>query len=104
MTKTELSLLLYLETRAVDHGGAVDTRHMNEEDAAIAGRWNRSGYLQFGRMSSKDIKERGITHWCFMSDQAMADAHAERKARAARTFAKYYSPNGYIPTKEKRNV
>jgi hypothetical protein len=30
MTSDERNLLLYLETRAVDYGGIVDTKHMNE--------------------------------------------------------------------------
>jgi len=41
MTKNERSLLLYLETRAVDYGGIVDTRHMNQDDMEIAKEWNK---------------------------------------------------------------
>ena len=33
LTKEEKSLLLYIETRAVDHGGLIDNRHI---DAALA--------------------------------------------------------------------
>ena len=36
MTSDERNLLLYLETRAVDHGGLVDAKHMNKEDMEIA--------------------------------------------------------------------
>ena len=32
LTKEERSLLLCLETRAVDYGGTVDARHMNQDD------------------------------------------------------------------------
>lgn len=38
LTKQELSLLLFLETRAVDYGGRVDTRHMNMDDMTTANR------------------------------------------------------------------
>jgi len=35
-TRTELSLLIYLETRSVDYGGLVDISHMNSVDMDIA--------------------------------------------------------------------
>lgn len=43
MTSDERSLLLYLETRAVDHGGKVDAQHMNKEDFDIAKKWMKKG-------------------------------------------------------------
>jgi len=100
--KAEISLLLYLETRAVDHGGAVDTRRMNEADFAIARRWVNTGYLQFGRIYSKSIQKRrckfgaaveGETNWVKLSDRAWSDAAGERRARAERCFAKSFEPN-----------
>ena len=86
MTRDELSLLLYLETRAVDHRGAIDPRHMNDEDFAIAERWNKSGYVAFCRILAADCTEVR-THLCRLSEAAWADAHAERRARAERLWA-----------------
>ena len=40
LSKDEKSLLLFLETRAVDYGGRVNVQHMNLEDMEIAKRWN----------------------------------------------------------------
>ena len=86
MTRDEKSLLLYLETCAVDQSGRVDMRKMNETDVSIVTRWNKSGYVKFGRIKSHDIVSiiSEKTHWCELSDHAFTDAHAERKARAHR--------------------
>ncbi len=88
MNKEELSLLLFLETQAVDNCGKVRSLHMNENDFKIAGNWNNAGYIQFGRLKTSDFVDgrtnNHATHWCRLSDRAWADAHAERKARAAR--------------------
>lgn len=89
MTRDERSLLLYLETRAVDFGGKVDVRHMNKEDMDMAKRWNSEGFLKFGRIKFHDIlsKQSG-THWCELSDEAWALAQQERKARYTRISSK----------------
>jgi len=92
MTKDERSLLLYLETRAVDYGGKVDVRHMNKEDMDIAKGWNTMGFLKFGRIKFHDITHN-MSHWCELSDEAWAIAHEERRARYERlapqqTFSK----------------
>lgn len=85
MTKDERSLLLYLETRAVDYGGKVDTRHMNAEDMAIAKNWNTEGFVKFGRIKFHDINILSkMTHWCELSDEAWTLAHQERRARCTR--------------------
>jgi len=83
MDKQAESLLLYLETRAVDYHGRVDFRHMNEEDVAIANRWSREGYIQFGRIRSDDVTLQG-SHWVVLSERAWQDVHALRKDRAER--------------------
>jgi hypothetical protein len=79
MKKEELSLLLFLETCAVDYGGRVDSRRMNKEDFAIVDEWKKSSYVLFGRIYSKDITDS--SHWVELSNVAWNDAHAERKAR-----------------------
>lgn len=89
MSSEERSLLLYLETRAVDHGGLVDTRHMNQEDMAIAKKFNDTGFLSFGRVNSKSLKNTGLcSHWCELSEEAWTLAHAERRARNVRMMEK----------------
>lgn len=88
MDRDEKSLLLYLETRAVDYGGRVDTLHMNREDMAIAKRWNKDGFLKFGRIKFHDITRKGTTHWCELSEEAWDLAHQERRARYLRISSK----------------
>lgn len=91
MTKEEKSLLLFLETQAVDHWGQVDIVHMNQDDINIAERWNKEGFVKFGRIQFKDIKPAGgrnSTHWVNLSDKAWEKVADERKARAIRTWNK----------------
>lgn len=85
MTKDERSLLLFFETRAVDHSGRVQTAHMNADDMEIATRWDAEGFVRFGRIAAEHRSEHG-THWCSLSDDAWSLVHAERKARAGRTW------------------
>lgn len=88
MNKDERSLLLFFETCAVDHRGKVDARHMNDADLKIAETWNKSKFVQFGRIKFKDITPSvgvsKLTHWCLLSDEAWKLAHEERVARAKR--------------------
>jgi hypothetical protein len=83
MTKGQLSLLLYLETRAVDHSGRVNGAQMNKEDMDQARQWADEGFIGFGRIVMKDHTPEG-THWVELSDAAWTAAHQERRARANR--------------------
>ena len=85
MTREELSLLLYLESCAVDSSGAVDGRRMNADDFTTADRWNQTGYVEFGRICAADLRVGG-SHWCKLSDAAWIDVHVERRARAERLW------------------
>ena len=87
MTKDERSLLLFFETCAVDYGGKIDARHMNDEDFNIAKQWNTEGFIEFGRIRFHDIVGKQ-THWVTLSIDAWVLAHTERKARAERLIAK----------------
>lgn len=87
MTAAEKSLLLYLETRAVDYGGRVNTLHMNTEDMEIAAKWNKEGFIKFGRIVMRHHNSDG-THWCRLSDNAWVLAHKERMNRWERLWAK----------------
>lgn len=87
MTPDELSLLLFLETCAVDHGGLVDVHGMNDEDRIITNRWHEAGYIEYGRIRAHDIRNfanSSCTHWVELSPTAFRDAHQERIARAER--------------------
>jgi hypothetical protein len=99
MTKDERSLLLFLETRAVDHAGRVDTRHMNSDDFEIAKRWDAEGFVNFGRIAFEHCNDRG-SHWCKLSPEAHQLCGEERAARAERTWKK----RTWRTTEEKRNA
>jgi hypothetical protein len=89
MTKDEQSLLLFLETCAVDFG-TVDTRHMNSEDMDIAKDWTEEGFITFGRMPAHWIQEAGKrggkcnTHYVSLTPEAFELAHKLRRERAER--------------------
>jgi hypothetical protein len=102
MTKNERSLLLFFENCSVDKWGKIDVKHMNEEDNKIAEKWNKEGFIEFGRIASKyitglDAKYSVSTHWCKLSDEAWKLAHAERKARGIRIW----NQRDWKTTKEK---
>ena len=97
MTKDERSLLLFFETRAVDHAGKVQTLHINDEDYEIADRWNKEGFIAFGRIAREDCDRYG-THWCQLSEEAWSLAHAERRIRAGNLWNK----RGWQTAEEKR--
>ena len=84
----EKSLLLYLETRAVDHGGAVNAQHMNPHDMKIAEGWTLSGFVEFGRIRFEDMRRLKSSHWVVLSPEAWALAHEERRARGKRMWEK----------------
>ncbi len=87
IAKDERSLLLYLESRAVDYGGLVDARMMNEDDMEIAKQWNTTGFLVFGRIKSDDWCKTNTQcrHWVHLHDAAHEAAAKERLARARRS-------------------
>ena len=99
LTRDERNLLLYLEARAVDHGGLVQTSHMNKKDMATAKRWNKLPipglpynetatfdsikFIKFGRLKAEDIRDSlSPTHYVVLSYQAHAIAAALRRKRA----------------------
>lgn len=85
LSKDGKSLLLFLETRAVDYGGRVDARHMNSDDFVIAKIWSDGRFIEFGRIYSKDVTSQGA-HWVRLSDEAFVLAHQLRKERAERMW------------------
>lgn len=84
MSDTDRSLLLFLETCAVDDAGKIDSSKMNCEDFDLARRWNNGGFIQFGRIAYHDSNRTQKTHWVILSDDAWERAHTERQSRANR--------------------
>ncbi len=88
VTKEEVSLLLYLETCAVDHGGMVDARRMNAEDFDLVKKMQDDGLLRFGRMLSAAIGEVGrrfhFSHWVELLDPGWNQVAQLRRQRADR--------------------
>jgi hypothetical protein len=85
MTRDQLSLLLYLESRAVDHGGIVDTSRMNERELQVARDWADDDFIRFGILS-RAFARRDQNAAVELSKDAFAAAHAERRARAQRNL------------------
>lgn len=103
MNKDELSLLLYLEARLVDGSGLIDPRNMNSDDFKIAERWNREGFIKFGRLKMREIEalpqgRPPLTHYVRFTLRAWEAAHRERRARAERIVKRweetYFVPEG----------
>ena len=89
MTREEESLLMYLETRAVDHDGKVDLAHMNDEDHLIVARWAEEGFIVWWRrLLFKEIRRASrrsaITHHVNLGEQALKEAHRLRTERIGR--------------------
>ena len=84
MKKDELSLLLFLETQAVDHCGRVFGQSMNADDFETAKMWNKEGFIVFARLKLAEIRNDGRTHYVELSPRAWKAAHAERRAMAER--------------------
>jgi len=85
LTKNEKGLLLYLETRAVDCSGKVDSKHMDKNDFELAHNWVEKGFIVFDRIDSECLIGNN-THLIKLSNEAWDLAHQERKARAERMF------------------
>ena len=94
MSKDEKSLLLYLESRAVDHGGLVSSPQMNDEDRAIAKRWNEEGFLKYSRIPSYLLNTaHGMSNCVELTDEAWETAAALRRARAEKSQHKAVQPS-----------
>ena len=101
LTRDEKSLLLYLESRAVDHSGKVAMEKMNDADRVNAKRWNEEGFISFGRIAHADIFSGSTaTHWVHLSQEAWETAHLLRRKRAEDSW----QSRRYQTTDEKRNV
>jgi len=86
MTKDERSLLLFLETCAVDYGGRVDAQCMNSDDFLLVKKWAEEKFIKFGRIAydSVVVHKGPNTAWVELSDHAWTLAHQERRNRFER--------------------
>jgi hypothetical protein len=83
----ERSLLLYIETCAVDNGGLVHCQKINQDDREILKRWDEQGFVSFSRItfaSLQLLKDKHYTDLVRLSDEAWKLAHEERRARSVR--------------------
>lgn len=97
LSKNEKSLLMYLESRLVDHYGRVDMQRVNEDERKIIEKWSDGGFIKFGRIALKDAKRDGAC-WVQFTDQAWTVAHFARREMADRLW----EHRGYMTTDEKR--
>jgi len=89
MTKDERSLLLYLETCAVDYGGRVNFQRMNKEDLIIIAKWSTQKIIEYGQIAFEYCNNDG-SNWVKLTPEMMILAHEERTARAKRMWDKKY--------------
>lgn len=107
LTREEKSLLLFLETQAVDYGGLVNIAYMNDSDAEILERWTKEEFVQSGRVCAESIQRINNplgrasrkTMWVKLTTLAFSLAHKERKERAQRMWKK----RAWKTTEEARN-
>jgi hypothetical protein len=97
MTRTERSLLLYLESCAVDNAARLLSERMNNEDRKILDHWVEEGFVASGRIIASHFNRDG-TLWIRLSETAWELAHGERRARATRAWDK----RSYTTTAEKQ--
>ena len=84
MSVPEVSLLLYVESCAVDRGGLLDAARLNMDDLELLKQWDEEGFVLFGRVDGKDVKSDGLSCWCYwcdLSEEAWKLAAAERRKR-----------------------
>lgn len=104
MSKDERSLLLFIESCAVETGGLVDERHMNGVDRIIVDSWVEDKSIEYGRLSFSSIEKlqsagtKKYTAWVKLSVEAWQRAHEERCNR----FVRLYTSKTWQTTDEKR--
>ncbi len=84
-TREELSLLLYVESVAVEKSGRLNLRAINAQDSRTLDAWKADGFIEYGRIRAADINSDGAM-WVKLSEEAWAAASAERRARAVRKW------------------
>lgn len=85
MSMNERSILLYLESRAVDAGGLCKAVHMNQDDFSDIEKLKAAGLVEFFRIPAALLgqgSDKAWTHWTRLSDAGFELAAACRKLRA----------------------
>lgn len=84
LTKEEKSLILYIETRAVDHDSMIDTKQINATDEQILKKYHNEGWIKYGRVHSNHAIKTGKGMYVLLSDELFEIAAELRKQRAKR--------------------
>jgi hypothetical protein len=87
LSREERSLLLFVETCAVDHAGAMSSKHLSSDDQKLLDRWNETGFVQSGRICFKDAERIKRGQWCELSEDAWLLSRQERRERAERLLS-----------------
>ena len=90
LTRTEESILLYIETCCVDQGARLDQQAMNNEDREAIEQLTKEGLIEsHGRVCFDDIQRAPCrTLWAWLSDACFEQAHRLRLERAKRLWSK----------------
>jgi hypothetical protein len=99
MSKGEKSLLLYLESRATNHSGLINVSQINKEEIDICNRWNKKGFIQFGRVVARNVRSYCFM-WCKLPESTFKIAHKLRKERADRMWLN----KNWLSTEESREM
>jgi len=86
-SKDEKNLLLFFEASMVDHRCKIDGRRMNKIDFDIAKKWDKAGFIKFGRLKMEDINQssnNNYNHYVILNPFSMQLAHRLRLERALR--------------------
>ena len=77
LNNEDAALLVLLENAAVTYRGVVNVLQLPAGGLSKAKRWNRQGYIKFGRIAEQDATERG-SHYVQLSNLALRDAQLVR--------------------------
>jgi len=98
ITRDQRSILLYVETCAVDHGGLLEGIRMNADDHTAMAQLQHAGILKHGRVPGRLLGtfQRNVTHWCDLTDAGWELAHQLRRACARKVSAARDKVDAYL--------
>jgi len=94
LTSDQKSLLLYVETRAVDHSGKLRDDQLNGIDRANLKAWDRANFVSSDKIPASGRQNDGCSMWAFLSDEAWEAAGKLRRAKSKRMFENRNWPTG----------
>lgn len=98
LDRDQKSLLLYLESCAVDKSGRLENEKLNAIDMENLDIWKEAGFLEWGRICYEDVTGKS-SFWCQLSEDAISMAHKLRWERIHRLWGK----RTWKTTEEKRS-